>query len=185
MADPKFCYLDPARRHASARLISGLYAGDGLFTLTGRAGIGKSILLRHLSEQLNGLDVVYPLTGLLVFSCRTSTALGDVLGACEARLGLGEATAAPLKAAKKLQQLVEGARSPVLLLDDADLLGDDVLEAIVTLSGLQASDRFLLSVVLAGHPSIVARLAAIAGPSAGHSDRVINLERMIDADALG
>jgi hypothetical protein len=132
---------------------------------------------------LNGLDDVYPLTGLLVFSCRTSTALGDVLGACEARLGLGEATAAPLKAAKKLQQLVEGARSPVLLLDDADLLCDDVLEAIVTLSGLQASDRFLLSVVLAGHTSIVARLAAIAGPSAGHSDRVINLERMIDADA--
>jgi type II secretory pathway predicted ATPase ExeA len=182
-ADPKFCYLDPARRHASARLLSGLYAGDGLFTLTGRAGIGKSILLRHLSEQLNGLDVVYPLTGLLVFSCRTGTALGDILGACESRLGLGESIAAPLKAAKRLQQLVEDARSPVLLLDDADLLGDDVLEAIVTLSGLQSSDRSLLSIVMAGHTSVVARLAAIAGASAGNSDRVVNLEPMMEADA--
>lgn len=182
-ADPKYCYLDPTRRHASARLLSGLYAGDGLFTLTGRTGIGKSILLRHLSEQLNGLDVVYPLTGLLVFNCRTGTALADILGACEARLRLGESAAEPLKAAKKLQQLIESARSPVLLLDDADLLGDDVLEALVTLSGLQASDRSLLSVVMAGHTSIVARLGEIAGPSAGRSDRVINLEAMTEADA--
>ncbi len=182
-ADPKFCYLDPARRHASARLLSGLYAGDGLFTLTGRAGIGKSILLRHLSEQLNGLDVVYPLTPMQVFACRTETMLADVFGACESRLRLGESISAPLKAAKRLQQLAESAQSPVLLLDDADLLGDDVLEAIATLSQLQASDRSLLSVVLAGQSSVVTRLAAVGGSSIDQAERIINLEPMTDADA--
>lgn len=182
-ADPKFCYLDPARRHASARLLSGLYGGDGLFALTGRAGIGKSILVRHLSEQLNGLDVVYPLTPMQVFACRTETVLADVFGACESRLRLGESISAPLKAAKRLQQLADSAQSPVLLLDDADLLGDDVLEAIVTLSELQASDRSLLSVVLAGQSSVVARLAAIGGASIEQAERIINLEPMTDADA--
>ena len=182
-ADPKFCYLDPARRHASARLLSGLYAGDGLFALTGRAGIGKSLLVRHLSEQLNGLDVVYPLTPMQVFACRTETVLADVFGACESRLRLGESISAPLKAAKRLQQLADSAQSPVLLLDDANLLGDDVLEAIVTLSELQASDRSLLSVVLAGQSSVVARLAAIGGASIEQAERIINLEPMTDAEA--
>ena len=181
-ADPKFCYLDPARRHASARLLSGLYAGDGLFVLTGRAGIGKSILLRHLAEQLNGLDVVYPLTSMQVFACRTGTVLADIFGACEAQLRLGESIASPLKAAKRLQQFAESARSPFLLLDDADLLGDDVLEGIVTLSGLQASERSLLSVVLAGHSSVMGRLAAMGGESMDQAERIINLEPMTEAD---
>ncbi len=181
--DPKFCYLDPARRQASARLLSGLYAGDGLFMLTGRAGIGKSMLLRHLAEQLTGLEAVYPLAEMQVLACRTGMAFNDILGACESRLRLGASAAAPLKAAKQLQRLVDSARSPVLLLDDADLLADEVLEAIFTLSGLQASDRSLLSVVLAGHPGMVARLSAIGGVSVGHSHPVINLEPMAEADA--
>jgi type II secretory pathway predicted ATPase ExeA len=182
-ADFKFCYLDPLRRHASGRLLSGLYEGDGLFPLTGRAGIGKTILLRHLSEQLKALDGVLPLYPMQVFACRAGTTLADVFGACESRLGLGQSAAAPLKATKKLQQLVESNRSPVLLLDDADLLGDDVLEALVTLTGLQAADRRLLSVVLAGHPRVATRLAAITGNGEGPaSDRAAELQPMAEPD---
>jgi len=126
-ANSKFCYLDPPRRHAFGRLLSGLYEGDGLFLLTGRAGIGKTVLLHHLSEQLKALDGVLPLYPMQVFACRSGTTLADVFGACQSRLGLGESATAPLKATKKLQQRVESDRSPVLLLDDADLLGDGVL----------------------------------------------------------
>jgi type II secretory pathway predicted ATPase ExeA len=182
-ADSRFCYLDPLRRHASGRLLSGLYEGDGLFLLTGRAGIGKTILVRHLSEQLKALDGVLPLCPMQVFACRTGTMLADVFGACESRLGLGQSAAAPLKATKKLQQLVESNRSPVLLLDDADLLTDDVLEALVTLTGLQAADRRLLSVVLAGHPRVAMRVAAVTGNGEGPaSDRAAELEPMAEPD---
>ena len=93
-ADPKFCYLDPVRRHASARFLSGLYEGDGLCTLTGQLGIGKTTLLRHLAEQLTALDGVLLLCPTHVLACRTETTLADVLGACEAKLGLGESGAA-------------------------------------------------------------------------------------------
>jgi general secretion pathway protein A len=182
-ANSKFCYLDPPRRHAFGRLLSGLYEGDGLFLLTGRAGIGKTVLLHHLSEQLKALDGVLPLYPMQVFACRSGTTLADVFGACESRLGLGESATAPLKATKKLQQLVESDRSPVLLLDDADLLGDEVLDALVTLTGLQAADRHLLSLVLAGQPDVAARVAAITGDGEGSaSDRAVELQPMAEPD---
>ncbi len=182
-ANSKFCYLDPPRRHAFGRLLSGLYEGDGLFLLTGRAGIGKTVLLHHLSEQLKALDGVLPLYPMQVFACRSGTTLADVFGACESRLGLGESATAPLKATKKLQQLVESDRSPVLLLDDADLLGDEVLDALVTLTGLQAADRHLLSLVLAGQPDVAARVAAITGDGEGSAaDRAVELQPMAEPD---
>jgi type II secretory pathway predicted ATPase ExeA len=182
-ADPRFCYLDPLRRHASGRLLSGLYGGDGLFLLTGRAGIGKTTLLCHLSEQLKALDGVLPLCSTQVFACRSGTTLADVFAACETRLGLGQSAAAPLKATKKLREFVEGDRSPVLLLDDADLLGDDVLEAVVTLTGLQAADRCLLSAVLTGHPDIGSRVAAITGDGGAQaSDRAMELQPMAEPE---
>src|SRR5512144_2267540 len=182
-ANSKFCYLDPPRRHAFGRLLSGLYEGDGLFLLTGRAGIGKTVLLHHLSEQLKALDGVLPLCPMQVFACRSGTTLADVFGACESRLGLGESATAPLKATKKLQQLVESDRSPVLLLDDADLLGDEVLDALVTLTGLQAADRHLLSLVLAGQPDVAARVAAITGDGEGSAaDRAVELQPMAEPD---
>ena len=182
-ADPRFCYLDPLRRHASGRLLSGLYEGDGLFLLPGRAGIGKTALLRHLSEQLKALDGVLLLCSTQVFACRSGTTLADVFVSCETRLGLGQSAAVPLKATKKLREFVESDRSPVLLLDDADLLGDDVLEAVVTLTGLQAADRRLLSAVLTGHPDIAARVAAITGDAGAQaSDRAMELQPMVEPD---
>jgi general secretion pathway protein A len=176
-ADPKFCYLDPVRWHASARFLSRLYEGDGLCTLTGQLGIGKTTLLRHLAKQLTALDGVLLLCPTL--ACRTGPTLADVLGACEAKLGLGESGAASLKAAKRLQQLVESNRSPVLLLDDADLLDDDVLEALVTLTGLQAAERRILSIVLAGHPSITRRVSTITG-----NDKVLGTSRAVELEPM-
>ena len=182
-ADSKFCYLDQLRRHVFGRLLSGLYQGDGLFLLTGRGGIGKTMLLRHVSEQLHALDGLLLLCPDQVFACRAGITIADVFGACEARLGLGQSAAVPLKATKRLQQLVESDRSPVLLLDDVDLVGDDVLETLVTLSGLQAADRHLLSVVLAGHPDVAARVIAIAGNDPGPAgDRVADLRPMAEQD---
>ena len=163
--------------------MSGLYEGDGLFTLTGQIGIGKTTLLRHLAEQLTALDGVLPLSPTHVLACRTGTTLADVLGACEAKLGLGQSRAAPLKAAKRLQQLVESNRFPVLLLDDADRLGDDALEAVVTLAGLQAAKRRLLSIVLAGHPSIARHVSTITGnDDVLEAGRAVELKPMAEPD---
>jgi general secretion pathway protein A len=181
--DPKFCYLDPARRHVSAHVLSRLCEGDGLCTLTGQPGIGKTTLLHHLAEQLLALDRVLLLCPVHVLTCRTRTTLADVLGACEANLGLGEwGATSPLKAAKRLQQLVESNRSPVLLLDDADLLADDVLEDLVTLTGLQAAERRLLSIVLAGQPSILGRVSTITGDEMLGAGRTVKLEPMAAPD---
>jgi general secretion pathway protein A len=161
IADSKFCYLDPVRRHASARFLSRLYEGDGLCSLTGQLGIGKTTLLRHLAEQLATLDGALILCPTHVMACRTETTLADVFGSCE--LGWDESGTALLKAAKRLQQLVESNYSPILLLDDVDLLDDAVLEVFITMAGLQDAGRPLMSVLLAGHPSIVRSVSMITG----------------------
>ena len=47
-SDPRLAHFDAPRRRVTARLLSGLYQGEGLFLLTGEDGIGKTTLLRHL-----------------------------------------------------------------------------------------------------------------------------------------
>lgn len=159
--DPEVCYLDPARWQASARIFSGIGQDDNLFILTGQEEIGKTTLLSHLAVQLPALDGVLPLCPTHVASCRPGAMPGGVPEAWEPELELAALAAAPLKAAKRLQELVEGGQSPVLLLDEGDLLSDDTLEAIIILTRLRAADRRLLSVSMAAHPSILGRIASI------------------------
>lgn len=154
--DPKMCYLDPARRQAALRILSGIEKDESFFVLTGQEGIGKTTLLSHLALRLHERDGVLPL-------CPRGLTAGRFAEASEPELHLGALGAAPLKAAQRLQELTEGGQSPVLLVDDGDLLGDDVLEAIIILTRLRAADRRLLSVCMAARPSILDRIASITG----------------------
>lgn len=59
--DPKMCYLDPARRQAALRILSGIEKDESFFVLTGQEGIGKTTLLSHLALRLHERDGVLPL----------------------------------------------------------------------------------------------------------------------------
>ncbi|MBK8175427.1 MAG: AAA family ATPase [Rhodospirillales bacterium] len=155
--DPKLCYFDAPRRHAAARLLSGMYEGGGLYLLIGEAGAGKTILLQHLAAQVRSLDRVLPLSSTAVVPCRPGLTLAGLFASCARALGEIESDASPLKVTRHLQQLAENDRVPVLLIDDADGLDDEALDGLTTLTGLEVSGRRFLSVVLSARPSLLAR----------------------------
>ena len=156
--DPGYLYLSAHHQEALAHLIYGTKEQGGFVQLTGEVGTGKTTLIRSLlAQQLDNVDVALCLNprltewDLLASVCdelgvnypRKSQSLKPVLDALNQHL---------LKSHGQ-------SRQTVLIIDEAQQLGQDVLEQVRLLTNLETHSHKLLRIILVGQPELQQLLA--------------------------
>ena len=153
--DPRFFYTNPRYQEAYASLLYGIHERRGFIVLTGEIGTGKTTLLRRLMENMESHI-------RFVFFYNTTLAFEEILDFICQELGL------PIKETGRLQkiqalnqflvdQLARGD-TVVLLIDEAQNLGEEVLENLRLLSNLETSTEKLLQIVMVGQPELETKL---------------------------
>src|SRR5688572_1413419 len=162
-ADPRFLFRSPEHAPAFEELLSGIRRREGLITLTGEIGTGKTTLIRsvlqHLDRRTFSAFVPDPFVSredllkmLLVDFGVVSLAdlkRGSLSGASRPDLSY------PLY--EFLDSLVPLQAFAVLIIDEAQNLPLPLLEEVRILSDLEGREK-LLQVVLVGQPELRAHL---------------------------
>jgi MSHA biogenesis protein MshM len=150
-----FCEL-AGHQEALNILLLSLKSGEGFIKITGEVGTGKTLLCRLLLESLDDefVTAYLPNPDLTPEGLREAFAL---------ELGVRE----PLPASQhvllylitqKLSKLHEAGKQVILLIDEAQVLSAETLEAIRLLTNLETQTSKLLQVVLFGQPELDHRL---------------------------
>lgn len=156
----QFYYESPVHRSAERRLMRGIAQHKGLCLLLGEPGAGKSMLVRHLLEELEEEAYEASLLSIVQGGVGPQWLLSRVA----ARLGVEEPAEAPLEILAqcydRLAAFREEGRRPVVVVDDAQRLRDPAcMEALRALLELEYEDHHLLTLILAGEPGLDAVLA--------------------------
>lgn len=135
-----------------------LAEGEGFIKVSGEVGTGKTLLCRALLNRLDPARYALawlpdPPSGPLALR----RALALELGIAEA--GTLDEHALPAALQARLIALAGEGRSTVLLIDEAQALSRDTLEALRLLTNLETERQKLLQVVLFGQPELDAQLA--------------------------
>ena len=154
--DPSFFYTNPVYREAYANLQYGIKAKKGLIVITGKAGTGKTTLLRKLmTDHLHG-----PIQ--TVFVPNTYLDFTELLQILHHDLGLGIGDANKLKLLQELNEYLitqlKQSRVVSVLVDEAQYLSDEALKGLRLLSNLEINQQRLIQIVLMGRPELRTKL---------------------------
>jgi WD40 repeat protein/DNA-binding SARP family transcriptional activator len=131
----------------------------GVVFVSGPAGIGKTRLAAELAREASRRRMV-------VLYARAGTSAGEALGA--------------------VRRAEDGARPTVLILDDADGAGRELLDRVSALAGVSAGRRLLLVVLLRGREPLPSGAAAAVhqiGLGPLPTDAVTEIARLYLPDA--
>jgi type II secretory pathway predicted ATPase ExeA len=124
----------------------------GIGLLTGKSGSGKSCLLRKLLGELNG-NLYKPL-----YLCHTSVGLTEFYSHLCVALGLlpagRKATMFRMIKERLLQLHTQARIHPVLVIDEAHLLSNEVLADLRLLTNFEIDSTNALTVLLCGQESL-------------------------------
>lgn len=179
--DPVLTFYFASRAHTEAerRVLRAVLQGKGLCVLMGEGGLGKTILIRHLLEELDDDSVE---CNLLVMVQRGADA-NWVLTRIAREVGVvnpgGDSSEVLRQVYERLVEISEEGRSAVVLIDEAQMLSSrDAMEALRGLLNLEHEDRHLLSLVLIGPPE----LAEVIALDAALADRIDVKVRLVQLD---
>jgi len=137
-------------------LLVALQGGEGFIKVTGEVGTGKTLLCRQLLNMLDDSYVTAYIPNPFLNPTALRMALADELGIEFAR-NTGQHRLLQL-ITRRLLELSADGKQVVLLLDEAQAMPDDTLEALRLLTNLETEKRKLLQVVLFGQPELDMRL---------------------------
>lgn len=151
--DPRYLYMSPRHRDALAHLLFAVKQGGGFVQLTGEVGTGKTTLTRAVLSQLPP-----NVTAAIILNPRQS-AVEFVQTICDELRVPNSAGVGSIKMltdalnAYLLDAHSRGQRT-VVLIDEAQNLGIEVLEQIRLLTNLETAKEKLLQIVLVGQPEL-------------------------------
>lgn len=154
-------YEGTAYGNATRRLQRAALQGKGLCVVTGRGGVGKTMLVRHLMDALEPemfeSCMLVPMPGITDFRwllSRLAQQLGVESPASELQATLAEVY-------EQLAVVREDGRNAVLIIDEAQVLADrGLLADLRGLLNLEYEERRLLTIVLVGSPALLDALRA-------------------------
>jgi general secretion pathway protein A len=155
--NPRFLYPSRSHREALASLVYGVKHRRGFICLVGEVGTGKTTLLRALLDGLN----VSVRTALIT---HTTIDREDLLWLILNELLIPHAGLSRVEMIQALHDFVvaeleSGSFPPLLIVDEAQNLNDEILEEIRLLTNLEIGDTKLLQVILSGQPELEQKLA--------------------------
>jgi len=154
--DTEFFYAYPRHREALDVLRVALADGEGFIKITGEVGTGKTLICRKLLAGLPANVLSAWLPNPQRDAQGLQMALADELGIDTRRLGAHELHK---RLAERLIGHHQKGRRVVLVIDEAQALGEAGLEAVRLLTNLETEKTKLLQVVLFGQPELDAILA--------------------------
>ena len=153
--NPRFLFFTAKHREAFNHLLYGIRERKGFVQLTGEVGTGKTTICRSMLEQL-GPDF------------ETALILNPVLDADQLMKAIAMEFGLQVKGMDRLEtlgvlnehllNLASQNKVPVLIIDEAQDLTNELLEQVRLLSNLETYDRKLLQIVLLGQPELRDRL---------------------------
>ncbi len=144
--DARFFFAGDRLKSASAELMAHVQAPRGVSLLTGGAGSGKSLVLRWLATELSG---THPVTMLWHASLNLDELVAEVCTRVGVESSASDVTSLLAALHNKLLSMPAGKGTPVLLVDEANSLCQEVLKALPILIGSFDHRPPLMSVVLA------------------------------------
>lgn len=150
-------FLDHGSHNQALNVLRySLESGEGFIKVTGEVGTGKTLLCRQLLNSLGEEYVTAYIPNPFINPVALRMALASELGIEFAR-NTGQPRLLEL-INERLVKLHAAGRRVVLLLDEAQALPDDSMEALRLLSNLETEKAKLLQVVLFGQPELDRRL---------------------------
>ncbi len=149
--DPRFLFMTPDQREALAYLTYGIQERKGILVVSGEVGVGKTLLVRGLLNQLDSsVETSLVMNAMLTFNQLLRMALVD--------FGLRPSGRDKVEMLLTLQrflvELAEEGGNAVLIIDEAQNLSPASLEEFRLLSNLETSTHKLIQIVLVGQPEL-------------------------------
>jgi len=135
-------------------LTTALAAGEGFIKVTGEVGTGKTLICRKLLNELGDNYVIAYLPNPYLTPNEIRAAIASELS-IDASLDQHQLTEA---LNHRLIALSAEDKQVVLLIDEAQMLPHETLEALRLISNLETESKKLLQVVLFGQPELDTRL---------------------------
>jgi len=148
--------LEP-HNEALAVLLTALKTGEGFIKVVGEVGTGKTLLCRKLLNEIPEHFVTAYIPNPYLKPDELRRAVAVELGVKQAqRMSVQLLTQ---RIQQRLLELHHEGHSVVLILDEAQALPEESLEALRLFTNLETETRKLLQVVLFAQPELDARLA--------------------------
>ena len=153
--DPRFLFRSRVHHEILSLLLYGVTTSKGVMLLLGDVGTGKTTLCRALLREL-------PAEAESVLLLNPHLSETELVGAILDDLGLERRgkTRGELMTVLSQHLLAAGGqgKSVLVVVDEAQHMSVEALEQVRILSTLEAPDRKLLQIVLAGQPELEAKL---------------------------
>ncbi|WP_194756216.1 ExeA family protein [Aliidiomarina indica] len=138
-------------------LLTALKTGEGFIKVTGEVGTGKTLLCRKLLNEVPDHFVTAYIPNPYLPAEALRHAVASELGIAEHdSIDQHQLTRA---IEQQLLEINKNGRSVVLIIDEAQALPDESLEALRLLSNLETETRKLVQLVMFGQPELDERLA--------------------------